>query len=106
MAMVFQGFNLYQTSPIGSDSTGGYGIYFKGDNPTVGEFIEHLFRTRNSEWGFIIVRDYARMTEIYKKVGFQYGHLIDDLPDAIGSMTVKLANASGGWSRMEYILSV
>ena len=96
-------FKLTQLRPEGSDCTAPYGVELNGEY-TVAEFITDVLKDER-EWGYIGIDDgkaiFGNPCREYKG-----GKMLSTLPDDFLTMKVTRARASGGWSRMDYLLKV
>ena len=100
-------FKRVQSGPVGSDEPACYSVFFPGGElPTVGEFIQAVFEKYPGEWGKFMIRQHNKLLGSISSAWYERGHLKDDLPDAFMDMKIKEVSASGGWSRMDYILNV
>lgn len=95
---------LKQTGPEAGDCTAPYDVIL--DKPyTVREFISAVLTERTDDWGYIGINNHRSFFGSpkmeYKRGVGEYEPLKDfyDKP-------VKEATASGGWSRMDYLLTV
>ena len=92
-------FELRPTGPIAGDCTVPYDVVFP-DGCTVREFIEAVL-TRD-EWGYISINNYVNGP----RCEYKYDKLLTPLSHAILDMPIKSATASGGWTRMDYVLDI
>ena len=101
-------FDRYYKGPTGGDETAPYGVMLKR-KCTLKEFIEAVIEKYPDEWGHFDIR-----TDNWKKAKFgqlssvSYSHGTLDrnlkIPKVFEETYVKEVNASGGWSRMDYII--
>lgn len=90
-------FELKQSGSTAGDCTAPYDVILTGEY-TVKQFIDEVL-SRKEEWGVI---DNFR----YKPVQYKYGKLLT-LPEKLFlNSKIRIAYASGGWSRMDYILKL
>lgn len=97
---------LTQCTPTGGDCTAGYSVKMDKEY-TVKEFVDEILKNAN-EWGYIgIFKEgqawYERGTPHCE---FRRSELITKLPDEIMDKIIVNAKASGGWSRMDYLLTL
>lgn len=70
---------------------------------TVAEFLEELFDRHPHDWGYISVNAYSGHIE---RVKYDCGKLESPLSVPINESTIERATASGGYSRMDYHITV
>ena len=102
---VDRSFRLIKSGPDGSDSTAPYNVELHREF-TVSEFIDTVLKKYPGEWGYIGIYDGK---SIFGNPNCEYkygGVFIMGITPKYLSMKVKSARASGGWSRMDYILKV
>ena len=98
-------FTLMASTPVGGDCTCGYHV-FLDKKYTVGEFIETVLRERPGEWGYIGIKK-KKSTFGDPHCEYSHGRLTtDSLPEDVLNKVVKNVTSSGGWSRMDYLISV
>ena len=98
-------FRLISSGPIRSDCTVPYDVILDRAY-TVAEFIETVLQ-RKDEWGYIMIHQRPPVSRFdYPRCEYRYGELLSKLPDLYLDQTVKLAEADGGWTAMDYILYV
>ena len=96
-------FKFKQRTPVAGDCTCGYDITLDKDY-TVGEFIETVLKEKDKEWGYIGI---AAKGEWFGKPNCEYrrGKLISEqMKEDYLNKKVKEVTASGGWSRMDYLI--
>lgn len=84
------------------EKTAGFNVKFKKPY-TVGDFINDILTTRTTEWG------YVDMVNIdgHPICGYRYGELFTEpFSDDILSKKIKKIIADGGWSRMDYAITI
>ena len=96
-------FKLRQLRPEGGDCTAPYEVDLGGEY-TVGDFIRDVL-IDDREWGYIGIYNGK---DIFGNPNCEYSHgeLKTTLPDDFLGMKIVNATASGGWSRMDYLLTV
>lgn len=93
-------FSLTQNTPTGGDCCAGYKVEFSKEY-TVREFIEEVLKKNPGEWGYFELKNLNVSTE------YNCGRLLKQkFADAILDSKIVRAYASGGWSRMDYSLTV
>lgn len=93
------------------DCTAPYVVKFT-DKLTVKEFIDGILKDRKSDWGSIKI--YCNDILGYYDISIRYRHgeiesaqsLLDMLYNDIGEKDVIGISADGGWSRMDYVITV
>lgn len=96
---------LKPSSSFGGDSTAAYTVSFDKEY-TVQEFINEVLKF--NEWGYIVASEYDRKND-FKRIS-QCEYKLDQLIvamrlDVLNKKIIK-ATASGGYSRMDYLLHV
>lgn len=97
---------LIQTHAPGGDACAPYDVKF--DKPhTVGEFVNEVLTTRKNEWGsFDLRHNGCGYFDRFLSVKYRYGELIGELPEDITKLSIIGATAYGGWSAMDYNITV
>lgn len=97
-------FKMIQSTAIGSNCTCEYIIELDKEY-TVREFIDTILKEKNREWGYIGIKCIGT---IFGKPYCEYSHgsLKYNLPTEILDKKVNRATASGGWSRMDYLIDI
>ena len=91
----------YIYGPFG-DCTSDYKVRL--DKPyTVSEFVQEVL-SRDDEWGNIYIGNNL-MTCVYV-CGYKHGVLTSEVDESFKDLKVTSASAHGGWSLMDYYLSV
>lgn len=102
-------FRFIQTTPVSGDCICGYGIILDREY-TVKDFIDTVLTERTYEWGYIGIYDQSDFVgRHFGNPNVEYSHgkiTTDNFTEDILSKEVKDVSASGGWSRMDYILKV
>lgn len=104
-------FELIEDSPVRSDCTQDFKVELDRQY-TVREFIETVLAERKDEWGHIGIKDgHPMLTRSATPFGnpsceYRSGSLLTNMPDRILDETIVKASASGGWTRMDYILEI
>lgn len=99
-------FTLTQSTPTAGDCTAGYKVTLEKEC-TLQEFIDAIL-TNKREWGYIKVakRDCAWYN--YPGFSYRYGEISGEpnLPEEVYGYKVKSVTANGGWSNMDYIVTL
>lgn len=102
-------FRLIQSTPVSGDCTCGYNVKLDREY-TVKDFIDTVLSERNGEWGYIGIYDQSDFSGMHfgnPNAEYRYGKLVsDNFPEDILNKEIKSVSASGGWSRMDYVLKV
>lgn len=96
-------FEFVQTGPTAGDETAPYDVILD-KTYTVQEFINTVITKLSGEWGYIGVKNPKDPFFGEPHCEYKWGKLLSSMPDDILTKTIRSAKASGGWSRMDYIL--
>ena len=96
-------FKLVQIRPEGSDCTAPYGVQLNGDY-TVEQFINDVLLDER-EFGYIGIYN-GKSVFGDPRCEYRFGEIISTMDEKFLNMRVTSATASGGWGRMDYILTV
>lgn len=96
-------FTMTQSGPEGGDCTAPYKIHL-ADGATVGEVVVQILENR-SDWGIIQVHALDG-NQKPRRADYKHGSIDNAEIAKVMPLPVKKASASGGWSRMDYILWV
>lgn len=97
-------FRLTQIRPEGSDCTAPYKVELNGKY-TVESFVDDVLLL-NNEWGIIGIEDGL---SVFGDPHVEYGQgklKSENFNETISNLKVCSVRASGGWSRMDYIITV
>lgn len=74
---------------------------------TLQELIDEVLNNKN-EWGyFTLVEDTTTWLQTKSRMEYRYGEIINDnIPIEDKTKTVEVMEAHGGWTRMDYIVSL
>ena len=98
--------NFKATTKLRGDETRGYDVTdYKAT--TVGEFVgEVLSGNGKKEWGdFRISKENGDWTD-YHKYEYKRGELLETIPYDVFKCRIKNVTGDGGWSRMDYFITV
>lgn len=102
-------FRFIQTTPVSGDCICRYGIILDREY-TVKDFIDTVLSERAGEWGYIGIYDQSDFVGRHfgnPNAEYRYEKLVsDNFPEDILNKEIKSVSASGGWSRMDYILHI
>ena len=99
-------FTLTQSTPTAGDCTAGY-IVTLDKEYTLREFIEAVLANKR-RWGYISIAKRDCAWYDYPAFSYRCGEIAGgrDLPEEVYRYKVKSATAGGGWSRMDYIVTL
>ena len=84
------------------EKTAGFNVKFKKPY-TVGDFINDILTTRTTEWGYVNIVN----IDGHPICGYRYSELFTEpFSDDILSKKIKKIIADGGWSRMDYAITI
>lgn len=96
-------FKFIQSTPESRDCTCGYKIELDKEY-TVRTFVDTVLKERNKEWGYIGIYNQESFFGGHN-CEYRYGKIITDpLDDSVLDKTIVEVTASGGWSRMDYVI--
>lgn len=93
-------FSTRQKGPEGSDCTAPYTVTLHG-MVTLRSFVDAVLG-RRTDWGHISIYDGKKE----RHAGYDHGKMESRLPDALLDREVRHASASGGWTRMDYVVEL
>lgn len=89
-----------QSSPTSGDCTAAYDVILDKAY-TVREFVDYVFTNQKNEWGNFT------FCGIFAGRSYHYGKWDEaPLPDEVMEQTIKKIEASGGWSCMDYYITL
>jgi len=92
---------LIQNTKTFGDETAGYSVELTKDY-TVKEFVDEVVSDKK-EWGYIGIESKGSFFGD-PNCEYKWGKLLTELPSEILPNKIKSVKASGGWSRMDYLL--
>lgn len=96
-------FDMHRTAPEGGDCTAPYAVILD-KKYTVQEFVAAVI-SKTEEWGYIGI-EHKGATFGEPHCEYRHGKLLNELPKETLCKKVVSVRASGGWTRMDYYLSV
>lgn len=93
-------FELSQNTPVGGDCTCGYDVKLDREY-TVAGFVNTVLKKYANEWGIFEVKRGSKAVGSFE---YSYGNLTGEPNRVYGAHKIKEVYASGGWSRMDYVL--
>lgn len=99
-------FTLTQTTPTAGDCTAGYRVNLDRDY-TLQEFVDAVL-TNKGEWGGIKIAKRNCAWYNYPTIGYRYGEITNEpnLPEKVYEYKVQSVSANGGWSAMDYFVTL
>lgn len=97
-------FELIQVAPEAGDCTAPYEVRLNRDY-TVKIFVEDILKDTR-EWGSIRIRESDKSFFSLPEYEYKYGKLLSRLPNDVLSKRIKSATAHGGWSLMDYLITL
>ena len=97
-------FHLQQNGPSSRDCTAPYKVILDKEY-TVKEFISDVLSINPREWGYIGIK---KRGHIFGSpyCEYRYGNLKYNLPEEIQDKKILSVESSGGWSRMDYLITL
>ena len=103
---------LAMTSPERGDCTAGYAVRWTGEY-TVRSFVDEILKTYPGDWGYIGIyvpvgkrNSFSDAVHGNPYCEYSDGKFVNTLPEDVLNRKVYGASADGGWSRMDYMLSL
>lgn len=93
-------FELIQNTPVGGDCTCGYDVKLDREY-TVAGFVNTVLKKYANEWGIFEVKRGSNTIDSFE---YSYGKLASESNNVYQDYKIKEVYASGGWSRMDYVL--
>ena len=102
--MTIERLRFMEAGAMGSDCTAPYHVLFNKPM-TVRELISEVLKRK--EWGYIGINNPSNFS-IFGTPNCEYNHdkLLNELPPEYMDKTIKSIGASGGWTRMDYLLTL
>lgn len=89
---------FYQTHPTLSDETAPYHVTdYEATNAA--DFVSEVLTENPNEWGYIRVEGFG-------EIEYQDGKVLGKIPEKWKQIPIGDVNSSGGWSRMDYKVSI
>ncbi len=93
---------LHRCGCEGGDGTAPYEVVLD-QSYTVRTFIEAILKERGTEWGIIEIIKGNDVFD-FPSYAYRYGELTSKMDKCFLDETVISVKASGGWSRMDYLI--
>lgn len=108
---MIEGLTFNKIKENGWDTTAEYDVTFT-ERLTVGHFVDRILKSTH-DWGYIGIRATDSKVDVkhavygYPCIEYQYGDIITrNNLKRFSDRVIKSVHASGGWSRMDYLLSL
>ena len=100
-------FRLIQCTPTRGDCTAGYEVDLDKEY-TLQEFIDAILTNKKNEWGEIKIVKRNCPWHRYPSIGYRYGNITSkpNIPEKVFGYKVKTVTADGGWTVMDYIVTL
>lgn len=85
-----------QLRPEGGDCTAPYDVTEFPE--IVADFVGEVLGKYKREWGYIVIKRY--------RFEYRYGKLLNNIPSELLARRVSNVEASGGWTGMDYYLTL
>ena len=96
---------LKQCTEVAGDETAGYEVTLD-KRYTVEEFINEVV-SKKQDWGYIGIKQEGVPTIFGSpKCEYKWGKLLSSLPNEYLNKEISIVSASGGWSRMDYLITI
>lgn len=93
-----------QLRPAAGDCTAPYSVTnYKAKK--VGELIQEILKEKPKEWGYIGIKDGCSIFG-NPECEYRYGKLLNTMPGDILEAEIEKVSSSGGWSRMDYLITI
>lgn len=80
-----------------------YNCRFRGENPTLGEFLSLLLG--GGEWGHVEIGKEWSFDSINRRFEYRFGEIVSDtFTEQEKSRKIELVKMYGGWSLMNYLV--
>ena len=87
---------FHRTAPTGGDCTAPYDVTGY-QSKTAAEFVNEVLESQPGEWGYIDL-------ESGERIEYKHGKLLNEVPSDWKDINIGHVKASGGWSRMDYVI--
>lgn len=98
-------FTLVYVGPERSDCTAPYFVELDKEY-TVDEFVNTVLRRGYKEWGYIGINDNGKTVFGTPRCEYRHNKLLYTLPNDVLDKKVKSVEADGGYSLMDYLISL
>lgn len=100
-------FTLTQYTPTNGDCMAGY-IVTLDKEYTLQQFVDAVLTNKKDDWGEIKIAKRNTPWYRYPCIGYQRGNIIGEanIPEKVFGYKVKSVIANGGWTLMDYIISL
>ena len=94
------------------DCTASYEVKFPKEY-TVRQFVNEIITNHKSDWGFIGIAcrktKHTRFTDLingFPRCSYDHSELTEALPDYVMDKKIIKITGDGGWTRMDYLLTI
>lgn len=100
-------FTLTICMPTRGDCTAGYKVFLDKEY-TLQEFVDAILTNKKDEWGVIRIQKRNCLWTRYPRIDYRYGSITSkpNIPEKVFGYKVKSVTASGGWTAMDYIVTL
>lgn len=100
-------FTITQCTPTAGDCTAGYRVDLDKEY-TLQEFIDVILTNKKDEWGMIRIVKRNCPWYCCPSIGYRYGNITNtpNIPKKFFDYKVKSVTARGGWTAMDYIVTL
>lgn len=100
-------FTLTQCTQTFGDCTAGYRVDLDKEY-TLQEFIDAILTNKKDDWGGIKIAKRNSPWYRHPCINYRYGNVISkpNIPEEVFGYKVKSVTAHGGWSTMDYIVTL
>lgn len=100
-------FTLAICTPTSGDCTAGYKVFLDKEYTLQG-FVDAILTNKKDEWGKIKIAKRNSPWYDYPSIDYRNGNIINtpNIPETVFGYKVKSVTASGGWTAMDYIVTL
>lgn len=100
-------FTLTICTPTSGDCMAGYRVFLDKEY-TLQEFVDAILTNKKDEWGEIRIAKTNCPWHLYPRFDYRYGNITSkpNIPEEVFGYKVKSATARGGWTAMDYIVTL
>lgn len=100
-------FTLTICTPTRGDCTAGYKVFLDKEY-TLQEFVDAILTNKKDEWGVIRIPKRNCAWYRFPCISYRYGNITNksNIPEKVFGYKVKSVTASGGWTAMDYLVTL
>lgn len=100
-------FTLTQCTPTFGDCTARYRVDLDKEY-TLQEFVDAILTNKKDWWGMIKIEKRNCLWTRYPSISYRYGNITGEtnIPEKVFGYKVKSVIANGGWTLMDYIVTL